>query len=85
VYLGFFYEHGVEYKRDLPRAYAYYNFAARNGHQDAELMRKKLAKKISPAEAERARDIRQELEEITAGLIPGFNKEVQRPLRQPSG
>ncbi len=68
AYLGAFYEYGVEYGKDLPRAYAYYDFAARHGSQDGEQMRKKLAEKISPAEAEQARGILEELKEITSGV-----------------
>ena len=68
AYLGAFYEYGVEYDRDLPRAYAYYDFSARHGSQDGEQMRKKLAETISPEQAGRARAILQELNEITSGV-----------------
>lgn len=60
---------GVEYEVDLPRAYAYYDFAARHGSQDGESMRKKLAEKLSAADAERARAILNELNELTANVV----------------
>ena len=69
AYLGAFYEYGIEYEMNIPRAYAYYDFAARHGSQEGESMRQRLSKNISPEVADEARSILQELNETTNGVM----------------
>jgi TPR repeat protein len=64
MYLGYYFEHALveENGVDLGRAYAYYEFAARRGSDRAAEARRRIEKKISPADRARSQALLEEIE-----------------------